>query len=164
MNFPHFQPSFLAASCESGVLSFWDCNTNKNVFSLSPHLAPAKDISFSPINANLLLSVGLDKKLVCCDPTTRKTVMTLQTEYPLTCVDFHHDGVSLAVGTSHGKVLQYDLRNPKAPESCITAHNSSVSSAVFKNKPQSRLSSSSSSNTVSNSNKVGQWSLSSLNL
>ena len=149
-----FQPSFLAASCESGVLSFWDCNTNKNVFSLSPHLAPAKDISFSPINANLLLSVGLDKKLVACDPTTRRTVMTLQCEYPLTCVDFQQNGVSLVVGTSHGKILQYDLRNPKSPEFCITAHNSSVSSAVFKNKPQPRLSSSSSS-TVSSSNKVG---------
>ena len=153
MKCPFFQPSFLAASCESGVLSFWDCNTNKNIFSLSPHLAPAKDITFSPLNANLLLSVGLDKKLVCCDPSTRKTVMTLQCEYPLTCVDFHHDGVSLAVGTSHGKILQYDLRNPKAPEFCITAHNSSVSSAVFKNKPSS---------TVSSSNKVGQSSLSSL--
>ena len=88
--------------------------------------------------------------------------MTLQCEYPLTCVDFHQDGVSLAVGTSHGKILQYDLRNPKAPECCVTAHSSSVSSAVFKNKPQPRLSASSSSTTVSSSNKVAQWFLPSL--
>ena len=138
------------------MLSFWDCNTNKNVFSLSAHMAPVKDISFSPINANLLLSVGLDKNLVCCDPTTKKTVMTLKCEYPLTCVDFQQNGVSLAVGTSHGKILQYDLRHPKAPECCITAHTSSVCSAVFKNKPQPRLSASSSSTTVSSSNKVAQ--------
>ena len=46
------------------MIAFWDCNTNKNVFSLSPHLSPATGISFSPINDTLALSVGLDKKLV----------------------------------------------------------------------------------------------------
>jgi len=159
------KPSFLGASCESGVLSFWDCNTNKNIFSLSPHVAPAKDLSFSPINANLVLSVGLDKKLVCCDPSSRKSLMTIHCEQPLTCVDFDQDGVTLAVGTSRGKLLVYDLRNSKAPVESFAAHNSSVSSAVFKNKQLARLPSSSSlssSNSKSKSRLTQQKSVPSL--
>ena len=150
LKYSSFKSSFLAASCESGVVSFWDCNTNKNVFSLSPHLAPAKDLAFSPINANLVVSVGLDKSLVCCNPNTKTSLMTIKVDQPLTAVDFENDGVNLAVGTSRGRLVVYDLRNTKEPVQSIAAHNSSVSSAVFKSKLLGRLSSSSSNLTSSN--------------
>ena len=61
-------------------------------------------ITFSPINDTLALSVGLDKKLVCCDTKTKKIIMSIQCENPLTAADFDIDGVSMAVGTSRGKV------------------------------------------------------------
>ena len=116
-------------------------------------MAPAKDLAFSPINANLLVSVGLDKRLVCCNPNAKTSLMTIKCEQPLTAVDFENDGVSLAVGTSRGRLLLYDLRSPKAPVTSLAAHNSSVSSMVFKSKLAARLSSSSMSNMTS-SNKV----------
>jgi len=128
------KPSFLGSSCESGVISFWDCNSNKNIFNLTPHCAPVTAITFSPINDTLALSVGLDKKLVCCDTKTKKLIMSIQCENPLTAADFDLDGVSMAVGTSRGKVLVYDLRSPKTPIKTFIAHNTSVSSMVFKHK------------------------------
>jgi len=128
------KPSFLGTSCESGVISFWDCNSNKNIFNLTPHCAPVSALTFSPINDTLALSVGLDKKLVCCDTKTKKIIMSIQCENPLTAADFDIDGVSMAVGTSRGKVLVYDLRSPKTPTKTFTAHNTSVSSMVFKHK------------------------------
>ena len=117
------------------MLSFWDCNTNKNLFTLSPHMAPATAITFSPINDTLALSVGLDKRLVCCDTKARKQIMMIQCEAPLTSADFDQDGVNLAVGSSRGKILVYDLRKPKAPLHNIAAHNSTVTSVLFKPKP-----------------------------
>merc|ERR1719427_1360379 len=128
------KPSFLGSSCESGVLSFWDCNANKNIFNLTPHCAPATAITFSPINDTLALSVGLDKRLVCCDTKTKKVILSIHCENPLTAADFDLDGVSMAVGTSRGKVLVYDLRSPKTPMQSLTAHNTSVTSLVYKHR------------------------------
>jgi len=128
------KPSLLGASCESGIVTFFDCNTNKNLFSLNPHCAPATGLTFSPINDTLVLSVGLDKKMVCSDLKTKKIVMTMQCEHPLTCADFDQDGVSLAVGTSRGKMLIYDLRSPKSPIHNIFCHNTSVSSVLYRPK------------------------------
>ena len=116
------------------MIAFWDCNTNKNVFSLSAHLSPATGISFSPINDTLALSVGLDKKLVCCDTKTKKQIMSIQCEFPLTAADFDQDGMNIAVGSNRGRVLIYDLRSPKTPVHNIAGHNSSVSSVAFKPK------------------------------
>ena len=31
------RPSLLGTSCESGIVSFWDCNASKNLFNLAPH-------------------------------------------------------------------------------------------------------------------------------
>ena len=66
-------------------------------------------LTFSPINDTLALSVGLDKKLVCCDTKTKKIIMSIQCENPLTAADFDIDGVSMAVGTSRGKVCIFRL-------------------------------------------------------
>ena len=101
--------------------------------------------------------MGLDKNLVCCNPNSKETLMTIQCEQPLTAVDFENDGVNLAVGTSRGRLVVYALRSPKQPVESLLAHNSSVSSAVFKSKLVRRLSSSSSSNMTS-SNKVAEFS------
>ena len=48
--------------------------------------------------------MGLDKKLVCDDTKTKKMIMGIQCENPLTAADIDIDGVSLSVGTSRGKV------------------------------------------------------------
>lgn len=128
------RPSFLGTSCESGTVSFWDCNANKNLFNLSEHCAPCTGIAFSPVNEALALSCGLDKKLICHDTKAKKCVLSLSLESPLTAVDFDIDGVTMAAGTSRGKVLIYDLRSPKSALMSLAAHNSSVHSLVYKHK------------------------------
>ena len=116
------------------MIAFWDCNTNKSLFSLSAHLSPATGLAFSPINDTLAVSVGLDKKWVCCDTKTKKQIMSIQSEFPLTSVDFDQDGISIAVGSSRGRLLVYDLRSQKKPIHDIAGHNSSVTSVVYKPK------------------------------
>ena len=40
LRYSQTRPSFLGTSCESGTVSFWDCNANKNLFNLTEHCAP----------------------------------------------------------------------------------------------------------------------------
>ena len=65
------RPAFLGTACESGLVSFWDCNANKNLFNLAEHLAPCTAFTFSPVNDALAASCGLDKKLICHDTKSR---------------------------------------------------------------------------------------------
>jgi hypothetical protein len=45
----------------------------------------------------------------------RKCVLNVTLERPCTALDFELDGVMVAVGTTNGRVLVYDVRNIKAP-------------------------------------------------
>ena len=49
--------------------------------------------------------------------------MSLTLESPLTAVDFDMDGVTMAVGTSRGKLLVYDLRFGTIVGCCQTTTN-----------------------------------------
>jgi hypothetical protein len=42
-------------------------------------------------------------------------VLNVTLERPCTALDFELDGVMVAVGTTNGRVLVYDVRNIKAP-------------------------------------------------
>lgn len=56
---------------------------------------------------------------------------TLVADAPLTAVDFMPDGATLAIGSSRGKIYQYDLRMLKSPVKTISAHKTSVQCIVF---------------------------------
>jgi WD40 repeat protein len=55
-----------------------------------------------------------------------RIVKTMFADSPLVSVDFMHDGVTLAVGSTRGKVFIYDLRSINTPVRVIHAHKSSV--------------------------------------
>jgi len=158
------KPSLLASSHHSGTTAFWDVNAMKVVFSLSPHLAPCTCLVLSPINDTLCLCVGLDRRLVCLDTRLKKQVLSLEAEAPLTAADFHSDGATMAVGTSRGRILNYDLRSPRSPFRAVSGHKSSVASLVYQHRLEvgvgsasgTGLSSSSSLSGSSNSNSKGE--------
>lgn len=60
-----------------------------------------------------------------------RLVKTLVADSPLTAVDFMPDGASLAIGSSRGKIYQYDLRMLKSPVKTISAHKTSVQCIAF---------------------------------
>ena len=52
-------------------------------------------------------------------------------ESPLTSIDLMSDGITLAVGSTRGKIYIYDLRAGDEPLKKLTAHKSSVQSLKF---------------------------------
>ena len=122
LRFNRIKQSLLAGSTESGTIALWDANVVKRTCSFSEHRGPASGTAFSPINETLLLSSGLDKRCLGYDVQSRKLAATIKTDEPLTCVDFNQDGITLALGTSRGKILIYDLRSSKSPSKIIKAY------------------------------------------
>ena len=60
---------------DDGAVNLWDINTRRMLHSFTnSHIAPATGLNFSPINDILLMSVGLDKRIVCYDTQGKKLV------------------------------------------------------------------------------------------
>ncbi|CAJ1055832.1 protein NEDD1 isoform X1 [Xyrichtys novacula] len=124
--------SLLGSVSDSGTVVLWDSNTQKelHVFD-SAHKAPSSGIAFSPASELLVVSVGLDKKIVCYDTASKIVLRSIRVEGPLTAVDFTPDGTGLVVGSTQGKIYQYDLRNSSAPTRVTVAHKTSVTCLRF---------------------------------
>ncbi|XP_056272654.1 protein NEDD1 isoform X2 [Pseudoliparis swirei] len=124
--------SLLGSVSSSGTVVLWDSNTQKElqVFD-DAHKAPGSALAFSPASELLLVSVGLDKKIVCYDTASRIVLRSIRVDSPLSSVDFLPDGTGLVVGSTQGKIYQYDLRNSSSPTRVTLAHKTSVTCLRF---------------------------------
>ncbi|XP_047013188.2 protein NEDD1 isoform X1 [Ictalurus punctatus] len=124
--------SLLGSVSDSGSVVLWDTNTQKELHTFEgAHKAPASGLAFSPANDLLFITVGLDKKIVCYDTSSKIIFRSKQIESPLTAVDFTPDGAGLVVGSTQGRIYMYDLRNLSAPVKTTTAHKTSVTCIRF---------------------------------
>ncbi|CAH7326424.1 protein NEDD1 [Phodopus roborovskii] len=127
-----FRKSLLGSVSDNGAVTLWDVNSQSSYHSFdSTHKAPASGICFSPVNELLFVTIGLDKRIILYDTSSKKLVKTLVADTPLTAIDFMPDGATLAIGSSHGKIYQYDLRMLKSPVKTISAHKTSVQCIAF---------------------------------
>ncbi|XP_069846688.1 protein NEDD1 [Dipodomys merriami] len=127
-----FKKSLLGSVSDNGIVTLWDVNSQSSHHNFdSTHKAPASGICFSPVNELLFVTIGLDKRIILYDTSSKKLVKTLVAEAPLTAVDFMPDGATLAIGSSRGKIYQYDLRMLKSPVKTINAHKTSVQCIAF---------------------------------
>ncbi|XP_052453274.1 protein NEDD1 [Carassius gibelio] len=145
--------SLLGTVSDSGSVALWDANTQKELHLFEgTHKAPCSGLAFSPANDLLFITVGLDKKIVCYDTSSKMVFRNKQVESPLTAIDFTPDGAGLVVGSTQGRIYMYDLRNLSAPVKITTAHKTSVTCIRFQNST-SKLKSTKTSSRSSQSNK-----------
>ncbi|KAG5845771.1 protein NEDD1 isoform X1 [Anguilla anguilla] len=132
LRYSYVKRSLLGSISDSGAVVLWDANTQKelHVFEGS-HKAPCSGLAFSPANDLLFVTVGLDKKIICYDTSSKIVLRSMRVESPLTAIDFTPDGAGLAVGSTQGKVYLYDLRNLSAPVKTTAAHKTSVTCLRF---------------------------------
>lgn len=135
LQFNAVKKSLLGSVSEDGAVNLWDINTRRLLHGYSDaHIASATGLKFSPLNDILLLSVGLDKRIICFDVQSKKQVKSITVESPLTSIDVKSDGVTVTVGSTRGKVFVYDLRKAASPVNVFSAHRSSVQRLKFENK------------------------------
>lgn len=124
--------SLLGSVSDSGTVVLWDTNSQKELHVFDgAHKAPGSGLAFSPASELLVVSVGLDKKIVCYDTASKIILRSIRVDGPLTSVDFTPDGTGLVVGSTQGKIYQYDLRNSSAPTRITAAHKTSVTCLRF---------------------------------
>lgn len=138
LNYSHFVRSLLASINDSGAVSLWDTKEKKLTKTFTDHKGPGTKVSFSPLNDMLLCSSGLDKRIIFYDVTGKKMVKTINTEGPVTCCEFMHDGCTVAAGTASGKLYLFDLRQGSTPVKVVTAHKTSVRSVSFQMIPKEK--------------------------
>ncbi|XP_028814818.1 protein NEDD1 isoform X2 [Denticeps clupeoides] len=124
--------SLLGSVSDSGSVVLWDANTQKELHAFeTAHKAPTSGLAFSPANDLLFVTVGLDKKVICYDTSSKIILRSVRVEAPLTAIDFMPDGASLVVGSTQGRIYLYDLRNLNAPIKSTPAHKTSVTCLRF---------------------------------
>ncbi|NXM81177.1 NEDD1 protein, partial [Oenanthe oenanthe] len=127
LKYSSFKKSLLGTVSDSGNVTLWDVNSQNPYHNFeNTHKAPASEICFSPVNKLLLVTVGLDKRIILYDTLSKKLLTTIVADFPLTTVDFMPDGTTLAIGCSRGKICQYDLRQLTSPVKTVTAHKGCV--------------------------------------
>lgn len=78
LQYSHYNRSMLASVSDDASLVLWDTNARRSVHQFArAHKAPATDLSFSPCNDKLLLSSGLDKRIVLYDVQNKRWVCLL---------------------------------------------------------------------------------------
>ncbi|XP_039214090.1 protein NEDD1 [Crotalus tigris] len=134
LKYSPFKKALLGSASDSGTVTLWDVNSQTPYHNFeNSHKAPAYEICFSPISELLLVTVGLDKRIILYDTASKRQLRTLVAESPLTAVEFMPEGNSLIIGSSRGKIYHYDLRKLTAPVKSVSAHKTSVKCITLQN-------------------------------
>lgn len=117
------EPHKVAIGARTGSVDVWNVASQTKVNSLSPHTGEVTGMAFSPTNKLLLASASVDQSLVFSDAASSRVLQRMDLGSCASCLSFHDDGVTCAVGTDSGRVLTYDLRQPKDSFTTYQANN-----------------------------------------
>ncbi|KAL1922055.1 uncharacterized protein VTP21DRAFT_10697 [Calcarisporiella thermophila] len=129
VEFSPFKRSMLVTAEDDGIVRLWDTeNPTETLTIFQPaHSGPVVDIAFSQFNRFLLCSIGSDRNILLYDvnqDNKKKIVKTITTNDEFTALSFKNDGVTIATGTSKGRIVFYDLRSYKQAVFSHDAHDS----------------------------------------
>ncbi|CAN7981730.1 unnamed protein product [Ixodes pacificus] len=106
----------VASSWTDGTVCTWDASCQRLVAEMVLHPKySCSGVALSPQFEALLATVGMDKRLVLFDLTSRRAQGSVQCAETLETVDFARDGRRVVVGGTSSKLYVYDLRNMAAP-------------------------------------------------
>ena len=121
----------LGLATDDGCVALWDAGARARLAHFAEHRGVCTSLAFSPLNALLLASGGMDGRVCFYDAQVGATVKTQEVGEGVTCLAFLADGVSLALGTATGSLLLYDLRNTLKPVADVAAHVGPVRSVAW---------------------------------
>ncbi|XJO70944.1 hypothetical protein BDV3_000543 [Batrachochytrium dendrobatidis] len=130
-----FKKSVMAAASDDGTVALWDVNHKTDPFQVKKgaHSAPIQGLAFAPCNKNFYCTVGLDKQLRFHDiqqSSSSSILQSYEADGPLMSVSINDDHI-VAIGTSNGTVLVYDVRMKAVIHKFDTLTEQSVSRIRF---------------------------------
>ncbi|ETI36812.1 hypothetical protein F441_17026 [Phytophthora nicotianae CJ01A1] len=123
----------LGSTYSDGSVRVWDLSTGQLTAEfVRQHEAPATSLTLSPVSKVLLATGGFDGRVIFYDTLQRKELRSLDLEQPVSSLTLCADGKTLAVGTTTGEILVYDLRGAITPLfSTLVYETSAVQSLQF---------------------------------
>lgn len=79
----------------------------------------------------VIATVGLDKKMYVFDSGSRRPSFVIPYEAPFSSLSFTDDGLTLAAGTSSGRIVFYDVRGKPQPLTVLRAFGNSEVMILF---------------------------------
>lgn len=126
LDYSRISRHLLVTAGDDGSIHLWDTTgRSPKVSWLKQHSAPTSGVSFSPSNDKIIATVGLDKKLYVFDSGSRRPSFCIPYEAPFSSLSFTDDGLTLAAGTSNGRVVFYDVRGKPQPLTVLRAYGNS---------------------------------------
>ncbi|KAL3521144.1 hypothetical protein ACH5RR_019293 [Cinchona calisaya] len=126
LDYSRISRHLLVTAGDDGSIHLWDTTgRSPKVSWLKQHSAPTSGIGFSPSNDKIIATIGLDKKLHVFDSGSRRPSFCIPYEAPFSSLAFADDGLTLAAGTSSGRVVFYDIRGKPRPLSVLHAYGNS---------------------------------------
>ncbi|XP_027163475.1 protein NEDD1 isoform X1 [Coffea eugenioides] len=126
LDYSRISRHLLVTAGDDGSIHLWDTTgRSPKVSWLKQHSAPTSGVSFSPSNDKIIATVGLDKKLYVFDSGSRRPSFCIPYEAPYSSLSFTDDGLTLAAGTSNGRVVFYDVRGKPQPLTVLRAYGNS---------------------------------------
>ncbi|CAH9097588.1 unnamed protein product [Cuscuta europaea] len=126
LDYSRISRHLLVTAGDDGSIHLWDTTgRSPKVSWLKQHSAPTTGVSFSPSNDKIITSVGLDKKLYTFDLGSRRPALCIPYEAPFSSLAYTDDGLTLAAGTSSGRVVIYDIRGKLQPLTVQRAYGNS---------------------------------------
>ncbi|RLN88311.1 hypothetical protein BBJ28_00009450 [Nothophytophthora sp. Chile5] len=123
----------LGSTYADGSVRVWDLSTGQLTAEfVRHHEAPATSLALSPVSKVLLATGGLDGRVIFFDIQQRKYVAgpselrVLDLEQPVSSLALCADGKTLAVGTTTGEILVYDLRGVITPLYSTLVHETAA--------------------------------------
>eukprot|EP00727_Mastigamoeba_balamuthi_P011641 m51a1_g71 putative protein nedd1 isoform x1 (506) ;mRNA; f:231504-233826 len=115
------------AGSGGGLVAAWDVmGSPVPLWGYRAHTSSCNALALVP-GTKLVATVGADRRLHLFDTVGHKSVKTLVIDTPLTSLDCHSDGHTIAVGTQSGSVIVYDLRSSTSPRThMLRAHTPSA--------------------------------------
>ncbi|KAJ0408962.1 hypothetical protein P43SY_002841 [Pythium insidiosum] len=129
---PHpYARQMLGSTYGDGSVRVWDLHTGQLTAEFpQQHDSAASSLAISPVSKVLLATGGLDRRVLFFDTMQRKELRSMDFSNPVSALALCADGKTLAVGTTSGEILVFDLRGAITPLFSIAAHETAPVNAL----------------------------------
>lgn len=124
---------FASKDNQASVAQVWDLKGKQKVYEVQGHTSAITDVSFAP-KAGLIAVGSADSSWSLHDFEQGKTLLHLRDQGKITSLQFHPDGLIMAIGLASGKIQIYDIRDMQLAQELDGPASAAVSQLLFSNK------------------------------
>lgn len=125
--------AFEKTDSEGAVAQVWNLKNKKKVYDISVHTDKITDVCFTPLERFVAIC-SADGSWSLHDYMMGKQHLLLREQAKISALQFHPDGLIMAIGLVNGKILVYDVRDMVLAQELDGPATAAVKQLEFSNK------------------------------